>query len=763
MAIYDPDETEEKKRKQELLAQKMDATPLPPMINPNPATPLPTEYAGFVRSGNRLLQLAPDGTPYTNFPVELSEPMSNSDIVNRALQPPQPLPPPQQPRAQPGQPAITMTPGQARNEQFANSKQWQTTMTNEIKERKMLGLDPTEYIAEEKPGLTAGTLPEVQVRRKTPQEKQEDWINLNTLAMAGGGATIGPDGKPQAAAAPPIEVFDNTGAADAWIYTTAPDKNNKQDYAARLMYWQAAKPIRDKILGAAIRHPKFESKEEVQKFIQDLGVDARFKQLAINTMEKFLEKANPDLIANIRGDKLVEQANDKAILDFARQHATWAGADDMPDKELIVTAKKDPVMMAQMRRENRLFEQDPITHTPIIRPDTIESQAEKQFTMSSKQRQLQVEEYKALAKADPNLVFRLTPKGDPELVTKQVVLDENAERARKTRADEMAERKELYDIQIAEQEMKKRDLEETPAYKRAARQNDFKQKMMAARMTDIEDRFRDDLKAERTGEIEPGTANFNRTRAYSELDSDPRYKMDPLPGEEAPATATPATAAAQQPPPQGGAPQGTPGKVEQAPPAGQAQGQMPAVTHDALANKIVVLTAQLERTDLSEQERLRLEQAKVAAQKQMAALPNTETPAVREFDEDGVPVFSDVEVIEHLVKTATKWYGDKFGAPPLYRILKKQQELFGDIRKWSGDQAKALLKDIMVVERENMREEWKRQHPDTATPAPAAAQQPQSSTEQPAVSLAPPQVGEVRKGYIYLGGDPKLPTSWRRQ
>jgi hypothetical protein len=134
--------------------------------------------------------------------------------------------------------------------------------------------------------------------------------------------------------------------------------------------------------------------------------------------------------------------------------------------------------------------------------------------------------------------------------------------------------------------MKKRDLEETPAYKRAARQNDFKQKMMAARMTDIEDRFRDDLKAERTGEIEPGTANFNRTRAYSELDSDPRYKMDPLPGEEAPAT---------------------------------------------------------------------------------------------------------------------------------------------------------------------------------ATPAPAAAQQPQSTTEQPAVSLAPPQVGEVRKGYIYLGGDPKLPTSWRRQ
>ena len=383
-------------------------------------------------------------------------------------------------------------------------------------------------------------------------------------------------------------------------------------------------------------------------------------------------------------------------------------------------------MMAQMLRENRLFEQDPIKHTPIIRPDTIESQAEKQFTMSSKQRQLQVEEYKALAKADPNLVFRLTPKGDPELVTKQVVLDENAERARKTRADEMAERKELYDIQKAEQEMKKRDLEETPAYKRAARQNDFKQKMMAARMTDIEDRFRDDLKAERTGEIEPGTANFNRTRAYSELDSDPRYKMDPLPGEEAPA-------AAQQPPPQGGAPQGTPGKVEQAPPAGQAQGQMPAVTQDELANKIAVLTAQLERTDLSEQERLRLEQTKVAAQKQMAALPNTATPAVREFDENGVPVFSDVEntatpavrefdengvpvfsdveVIGHIAKKAAKWYGDKVGKLLGYPILKKRMELLGDIGKWTGDQAKALLQDILAVERENMREEWKRQHP----------------------------------------------------
>ena len=715
MAIIDPldqlliqprKEAEEKKRKQELLAQKMDATPLPPMINPNPATPLPTEYAGFVRSGNRLLQLAPDGTPYTNFPVALSEPMSNSDIVNRALQPPQPLPPPQQPMAQPGQPAITMTPGQARNEQFANSKQWQTTMMNEIKERKMLGLDPTEYIAEEKPGLTAGTLPEVQVRRKTPQEKQEDWINLNTLAMAGGGATIGPDGKPQAAAAPPIEVFDNTGAADAWIYTTAPDKNNKQDYAARLMYWQAAKPIRDKILGAAIRHPKFESKEEVQKFIQDLGVDARFKQLAINTMEKFLEKANPDLIANIRGDKLVEQANDKAILDFARQHATWAGADDMPDKELIVTAKKDPVLMAQMRRENRLFEQDPITHTPIIRPDTIESQAEKQFTMSSKQRQLRVEEYKALAKADPNLVFRLTPKGDPELVTKQVVLDENAERARKIRADEMVERKELYDIQKAEREMEKFDRENTPEFKRWLRNEERKATFMERRLIQIEDQH---LKDQANIDLDPAVVEANYAKALNELETNPRYQPSPAPG-EAP------VAAAQHPPPQGGAPQGTPGKVEQAPPAGQAQGQMPAVT-----------------------------------------------PAVREFDEFGVPVFSDVEVIEHVAKTATKWYGDKFGAPPLYRMLKKQQELFGDIRKWSGDQAKALLKDIMVVARENMREEWKRQHPDTATPAPAAAQQPQSSTEQPAVSLAPPQVGEVRKGYIYLGGDPKLPTSWRRQ
>ena len=66
MAIIDPldqlliqprKEKEEKKRKQELLAQKAESTPLPPMINPNPATPLPTEYAGFVRAGNRLLQM----------------------------------------------------------------------------------------------------------------------------------------------------------------------------------------------------------------------------------------------------------------------------------------------------------------------------------------------------------------------------------------------------------------------------------------------------------------------------------------------------------------------------------------------------------------------------------------------------------------------------------------------------------------------------------------------------------------------------------
>jgi hypothetical protein len=95
----------------------------------------------------------------------------------------------------------------------------------------------------------------------------------------------------------------------------------------------------------------------------------------------------------------------------------------------------------------------------------------------------------------------------------------------------------------------------------------------------------------------------------------------------------------------------------------------------------------------------------------MAALPNTATPAVREFDENGVPVFSDVEVIGHIAKKAAKWYGAKVGKLLGYPIMKKEMELLGDIRKWTGDQAKALLQDILAVERENMREEWKRQHP----------------------------------------------------
>lgn len=551
----------------------------------------------------RNFAATPAVTPAPVIPQD--RPMTNSDIVNRALYtPPLPTQPP------PVQPKIGLTPMQALNEQFANSKQWQTTMTNQIKERKMLGLDPTEYVAEEKPGLTAGTLPEIQVRRKTKEEKQADWNELNTMAMAGGSVGIGPDGKPQPMAIQPVEdLFDNKGALDSVYYETTPDKNNKQDYIQRKAYLEQAKPIRDKIVKAFISMPKPESKEDVNRMIQSLGVDPRFKQLAINTVTKILERSNPDLIKTIRGDRLVEKANDKSILDFARQNATWEGADKMSDREMIAKARQTPEMMAQLQRENRLYRLDPVTYKPVQVPDTVESAAEKEATTEEKKLNLKIEAYKARAAQDPNLVFRYAPNGEPQLMTKEAVERERADEARKVEAEQRAMEKTMYESQKAEREQQKFEREQKPEYKTWLRNEEQKAKFKEARLIQLEGQH---LKDQSNDNLDQNVVEANYIKALNDLETNPRYQPSPAPGEapEAPTqqSLTPDQRAGK-----------ASGRIEMgAVPTEQVvQGQPPVSNADRLVKQSLAIQERLKRPDLSQEDRVALAQANAVLQQKI--------------------------------------------------------------------------------------------------------------------------------------------------
>jgi len=500
----------------------------------NPAT------QGYVASGDRKMILIPGGT-ITNFPTSrdygaggvvpqqtpqsapLDTPIDNSGIVNKALQPQiQATIPPPQPIA---------VPGMSRNEQLAQSQQWQRDYTNQIKQTRMLGRDPTEWTTDEiLLGGATGGIPDVRIRRKTPSEKAQDWNKMNMMAMVGADAVTSKDGRVQPVV-PPATIFPETAHkhADSWFYDTAPSQTDKRDQAMRVNYRQASKLIQDQIIRAAINHPKFKSKEDIQSFIQGLGIDERFGQLAENTMTTWLEKANPDLMNSIRGDQEVQRVNDQIIINFVRQHSTVQGADQMSNEQALAAAKADPALMQQIKREGALMVQGP-DHKPMAQPFTEEQKVERKATVQTKEWQLLKEAHDAFAAQHPDFASRLNPQtGKPQLMAKEELIKEQNKVALEQHREERATQTADIQALVEERMAKKAALENSPQYKQIVRENEQKAQFLETRLKMIENRYFKNLELEMEGKMEEGSADKIYNNALKRLEENPRYKPTPLP------------------------------------------------------------------------------------------------------------------------------------------------------------------------------------------------------------------------------------------
>ena len=373
---------------------------------------------------------------------------------------------------------------------------------------------------------------------------------MNVMATAGAGAVAGKDGRAQPVV-PPVTIFPETAHkhADSWFYDTAPSRTDKRDQAMRLNYKQASKPIQDQIIRAAINHPKFKSKEDVQSFVQGLDIDERFGQLAENTITTWLEKANPDLMNSIRGDQEVQRVNDQIIINFVRQHSTARGADQMSNEQVLAAAKADPALMQQLKREGVLMVQGP-NHKPMAQPFTEEQKAERKTTAQTKEWQLLKEANDAFAAQHPDFASRLNPQtGEPQLMAKEELIKEQNKAALEQHREERATQ--IADIQALAEERaaKKAALEDSPQYKRIVRENEQKARFFEARLKLIEGLYLRVLELETEDKADEGRADKIYDNALKRLEEDPRYKPTPLPGEEPTMPSTGQTVAVGRPKP----------------------------------------------------------------------------------------------------------------------------------------------------------------------------------------------------------------------
>jgi hypothetical protein len=206
----------------------------------------------------------------------------------------------------------------------------------------------------------------------TPQDHAQNWQDAHTLATANQKLFVAKDermpggfmsGTPQGIGwqNPPIfPIFGNVDHLDSHFVRNGMEGVPTETRAA---YQRETRNANQKLYGGLARRGQpFQTPEDVQEFVNTLGMDDRVGGHVENEMEKVLAKTNPALLQKIYGQREVNQANENAL----RRWAVQSGLDVQGAID-----PNDPNLLAQFERESpEQYTLDPITNKPMLREPT---------------------------------------------------------------------------------------------------------------------------------------------------------------------------------------------------------------------------------------------------------------------------------------------------------------------------------------------------------------------------------------------------------
>ena len=277
---------------------------------------------------------------------------------------------------------------------------------------------------------------------RTPQQKVQDWSDVNTAANA----EIVPAGA-EPTATPKFNLFGGGDHLDSAMLAMGRDSVSKADWNSyRTMTQDASRKLNQAL---ATRASVPATVEEAQQFIDSLGFDDRVGQHIENEMMRYITSANPALAQQLIGEQKAEQANDSSYVQWVKRNAT--------DPEIARATTAD-ILAARTPESDREFESDinadhfdydPTTGQPMKRPPIkltpIEEARELEKTVDATiaQSQGQLQKRWRLGKPEAISIEELT-KERTEDIDKQI---DNAQkgdlRARKAYDDELIPKEEL--------------------------------------------------------------------------------------------------------------------------------------------------------------------------------------------------------------------------------------------------------------------------------------------------------------------------------